>query len=49
MLIHPELIIPWEKEPNYDFADRNSRQGEAYLRALHYGLRDPANAVGDIK
>ena len=37
LLLHPEIVVPWSKEPNYDFADRASAGGQKYLQALFYG------------
>jgi hypothetical protein len=37
LLIHPEIVLPWTKEPNFDFRDRVSIEAKRYLKDLHAG------------
>eukprot|EP00045_Choanoeca_perplexa_P011227 m.117957 g.117957 ORF g.117957 m.117957 type:complete len:518 (+) comp15556_c0_seq13:186-1739(+) len=46
LLIHPEIVLPWIKEPNFDFRDRVSPEAKQYLGDLHSG-KD--RAFGGIK
>eukprot|EP00043_Microstomoeca_roanoka_P019766 m.229535 g.229535 ORF g.229535 m.229535 type:complete len:636 (+) comp17053_c0_seq10:94-2001(+) len=39
LIRHPNIMEPWTKEPNFDFASYETAVGQAYLDQLLYGQR----------
>ena len=37
---HPNIVRPWQKEPNYDFAPGDTSSANAYLADLRFGNRN---------